>query len=270
MKIIGNNLSKKLVKADSIGDFKLTETFYSAEYQRSLHTHDYAYFCFVIEGDYTLKYEEKVHLCQSAKLLFFPAETDHACFMHTNSRCFNFRLNSQISEYFGDNKYLSADKIIQTRSEFTQLNQRLYQEFYAPDEFSPLTVEGLISEITAEFLRHTKSFTGKNAPNWLHKVKDLIAEDFINLPSLTDIAKISNVHPTHLAREFQRHFQITIGDFVRQKRVESACQKLIKSKVPLSEIAIETGFYDQSHFNRIFKKATGMTPLIYRKTFQNR
>lgn len=269
MKLSFSKSDKKLVKENFIGDFNLTETFYPSQYQRSLHSHDYAYFCFVVEGNYTLKYKERVHLCQSSKLLFFPQFTDHACFMHTNSRCFNFLLNAQICEFLTENKPLSPDKVIQKNGQLQQLSLRLYQEFYTLDEFSPLTIEGLISEITAEFLRQSDKFIGKNAPNWLLKTKDFINEEFINLPNLASIARISNVHPTHLAREFQRHFQITIGDFVRQKRIESAANKLIKSKFPISEIAIESGFYDQSHFNRIFKKATGMTPLIYRKTFQN-
>jgi AraC-like DNA-binding protein len=49
-----------------------------------------------------------------------------------------------------------------------------------------------------------------------------------------------------------------------------ACQKLISSNAPIKEIALETGFFDQSHFTNVFKKAFHITPSVYRQLFSNR
>jgi AraC-like DNA-binding protein len=46
--------------------------------------------------------------------------------------------------------------------------------------------------------------------------------------------------------------------------VKHACDKLKRTNEPLADIAFETGFSDQSHFNRVFKKLIGLTPLEYR------
>ena len=49
-------------------------------------------------------------------------------------------------------------------------------------------------------------------------------------------------------------------------RVEFAARELTGTRLPLSEIAIAAGFCDQSHFTRLFKQHTGMSPQEYRLT----
>jgi AraC family transcriptional regulator len=77
------------------------------------------------------------------------------------------------------------------------------------------------------------------------------------------------VHPAHLAREFRRRYQQTIGEYVRSLRIEFARQELHTSDKPISEIAIGAGFFDQSHFARTFKLITGFPPAAFRKTFKD-
>jgi AraC family transcriptional regulator len=86
---------------------------------------------------------------------------------------------------------------------------------------------------------------------------------------LNHLAQTVGIHPVHLAREFRRFFQCTMGEYVRRLRVESACQEIIKAELPLSEIALKYGFYDQSHFTNIFKQLTGMTPAHYKSVFNS-
>jgi AraC-like DNA-binding protein len=87
--------------------------------------------------------------------------------------------------------------------------------------------------------------------------------------SLSEISKDLNIHPAYLSREFSKYFEdLTFGDYIRKLRIEKAVTYLESSEYSLSEIAYLTGFSDQSHFNRIFKKFTGKTPLQYRKAKQ--
>ena len=265
-----NNLSSKVVKSTTVAGLALSENEYPASYRTQLHSHDRAYFCFVLGGNYTLRYENDAHLCRSTNLLFFPSGTDHACCMHEHSRCFNFQLNSQILEYVSEDRGLPSDRVIQESSELRRLAFRLYREFHTLDEFSPLIIEGLASEITAEFFRLSERTVAGLAPRWLITAKDFVAEKFAEAPTLSSVAQASNVHPTHLAREFKRHFRITVGDYALEKRIEFAAKRIISTKQPLSEIALEAGFFDQSHLTRVFKKTKGMTPAACRDTFQNR
>jgi AraC family transcriptional regulator len=267
---LNNELTSRVIKHNSIAGFELSENSYPANYQTPVHAHEYTYFCFILEGNYTLKYRAQGHLCRPSKLLFFPSGTEHACHVHANSRCFNIQLNSQLSTYADSRSDLPVDHITQSRGELTRLALRLYRETSAFDEFSSLTVEGLVSEMMAEFLRYSDKSSDTTAPAWLLLARDIVSEEFANNLTLSSVAELASVHPTHLAREFRRHFHMTVGDFVRRRRVEFACRLLLRSQRPLIEIAHETGFFDQSHFTRVLKNATGMTPASYRATFQNR
>jgi AraC-like DNA-binding protein len=62
----------------------------------------------------------------------------------------------------------------------------------------------------------------------------------------------------------------TIGEFVQRLRIEAAGEMLRRSETPLSELALQLGFADQSHFSRVFRRWTGMTPRAWRALTTNR
>jgi transcriptional regulator GlxA family with amidase domain len=63
---------------------------------------------------------------------------------------------------------------------------------------------------------------------------------------------------------FRRVFRATVGEYVRRLRVDAAQRMLTNSDISLAQIALETGFADQSHLTRVFRRATGLTPKLYR------
>ena len=77
------------------------------------------------------------------------------------------------------------------------------------------------------------------------------------------------MHPVHLARTFRRVYQTTFAAYVRDLRIECARRELA-GRAPLSDIAALAGFADQSHFSRLFKQHTGLTPSEYRLALQAR
>lgn len=84
---------------------------------------------------------------------------------------------------------------------------------------------------------------------------------------VADLADQANLSPSQLHREFSRLFGITPNRYIREVRVGVARHLLESSQMPISQIANDSGFYDQSHFSRQFKSSTGLTPGEYRKTF---
>jgi AraC family transcriptional regulator len=96
----------------------------------------------------------------------------------------------------------------------------------------------------------------------------LIRARFADPPRLDSIAEEVGVHPVHLAREFRRAYGCSIGEWVRHLRVEYACQALSSSTLPLATIAATAGFADQSHFTRVFRLLTSVTPSVFRKNFR--
>jgi AraC-like DNA-binding protein len=125
-------------------------------------------------------------------------------------------------------------------------------------------IENLLLDVYKKFL---KQKSGKT-PAWAQELKEIIQDQIdTNLAlSLKEISESLNVHPTYLSREFSKYFEdLSFGDYIRKLRIEKAIVLLNESKHSLAEIAYLTGFSDQSHFTRIFKKTTGKSPLSYKK-----
>lgn len=127
-------------------------------------------------------------------------------------------------------------------------------------------IENLLLDVYEKFIKQKSR--AKKIPSWAKELKEIIQDQIdTNLSlSLKEISQSLNVHPTYLSREFSKYFDdLSFGDYIRKLRIEKAIQLLNESNHSLAEIAYLTGFSDQSHFNRIFKKSTGKNPSAFRK-----
>ena len=141
-----------------------------------------------------------------------------------------------------------------------------WARFLKDEKHTQNPIENLLLDVYKKFLKH-KSSTRK-IPGWAKEIKEIIQDQIdTNLSlSLKEVSQSLNVHPTYLSREFSKYFDdLTFGEYIRKLRIEKSVQLLNQSKYSLAEIAYLTGFSDQSHFNRIFKKVLGKNPSAYRK-----
>lgn len=260
----------QVLRSEKIAGHRFVETVYDPQIKLLPHSHDFVYFCFVVEGDFVESYGRDENLYGQSTLIFHPLHETHSNYFHTKSRCFNIEMSPQHFKRISLNEKLPDDTLIFKGDRINYLSATVYKEFKDFDEYSYLTVEGLMLEILAETFRHQAQYSKADPPRWLLQVKENLDEDFRGSLTIEKLAKSAQVHPTHLVREFRRCYHETIGEYVRKKRIKFACRKLFSSKMPISEIAVNTGFFDQSHFTRTFKKVTGMTPAVFRKTFSSR
>lgn len=95
-------------------------------------------------------------------------------------------------------------------------------------------------------------------------VQEVMLNNYLyNLP-LTDYARMCNRSLASFKRDFIETFGTPPGRWLMEKRLEYACRLLSQSNKPVFEIALETGFKNLSHFDRVFKKYSGLSPLRYR------
>lgn len=97
------------------------------------------------------------------------------------------------------------------------------------------------------------------------KAKEYIDENFCGDCSLSEISEHIHISPNYLHTLFSEQTGITPFAYVTEKRIELAKRMILAGNNTLLEIALETGFSSQSHFNKIFKKKTGYTPAEYRR-----
>lgn len=234
------------------------------------HTHRIPYISFVLRGGYREKVGRSVRECVPDTVVFHQADETHAVdFRRTETRILRiepdqswFDQNDTFPEIFENPEPFSHDPI-------SWIAARLYFEFKKNDDFSRLAIQGLMLEMLAEAgRRQTGKREKERKPVWLKKTIEILREDFNEKTSLGKLAAEAGVHPVYLSREFRRRMGLTIGEFVRRKRIETACRAMEKDDRELSEIAGSVGFYDQSHFTNTFKRLTGLTPSEYRSAFR--
>lgn len=131
-------------------------------------------------------------------------------------------------------------------------------------------VEQLLLQMVEKYISE-KSTTKQRVPAWAKELKETI-QDYVDTNfslSLKDISQELDLHPAYVSRAFSKYFDnLSFGEYIRKLRIEKAVQLLETTGMSLTEIAYLTGFSDQSHFNRIFKKHLGVQPSVYRKSLQ--
>ena len=264
------NLHGNKLKSCQVAGVRLTETVYPPGLILLKHSHRHAYFCMVLQGNYTESCGMKTLACRPLTLLFRTQNESHSDHFHgTGSRCFIIEIEPHFLER------VCQYQLIMETSDFQGgmpiwLSMRLYSEFRRMDQLSPLVIEALALEMLVETSRLNSKISERSPRLWLEQVKEIIHERFSESPTITEIAASVGVHPVHLAREFRKSFRCTVGEYIRKLRIDYACRQLFESDTPLVEIAVAAGFSDHSHFSRTFKHLIGMTPIEYRKAARSR
>jgi AraC family transcriptional regulator len=235
---------------------------YAANSSMAAHHHELPSLSIVVSG----LYEERVRgrICEHGpgNLLFYPAFEPHSqrfCAVDT----FKILITPTRSdiEFLSEHLRLEDAPYIQSES-LCELGARAVAEMRAADCFSTLVLQGLTLEALGVFCR-----TARSKPNvlpWLREAKSFIESHFSEAVTLDELARVVRRHPIHLSRAFRQAYGQTIGECIRSARVRNAARLLLASGQPISEVATESGFCDQAHLSRAFKRVFGMTPAAYR------
>jgi AraC family transcriptional regulator len=150
----------------------------------------------------------------------------------------------------------------------SSMARRAASELRIPDNVAPFAVEGLVLELLAlaARLRNADAIGAeRRAPRWLSQARALLHDRYRDQLRLAEVAGVVGVHPVHLARVFRLKYGTPVGAYVRGLRLTWAAARLTESEDTIAQIALEAGFFDQSHFTRMFRQQFGLTPQAYRR-----
>lgn len=255
----------RTIRRRDIAGFSITEAMYAAGISLDRHCHANAYLTLVLSGSYSEKHARREFLWNEGALHLLPAGERHENQFATAVRCLRVRFEPSLIERLGDEfKGILSEPREIAGPLSAWLAKRVVQEFLANDNVAPLAMEGVLLEMLAESARSSDHSSPSSAPAWLRRVREVLDESYLTAPALTALADVGGVHPVHLSREFRKRYQVTIGEYIRKRRIEHASGLLSNSEMPMAEIASTCGFSDQSHFCALFKKYAGMTPAKFR------
>jgi len=154
--------------------------------------------------------------------------------------------------------------------ELLQKGMMIYDALYSwakhlqKEKHTQNPVDHIFIDVYNKFIKQRSA--QKKTPDWVQELRQIIQDQVDTNLTLTEISKSLDISPSYLSREFSKHFNsLSFGEYIRKSRIEKAIELISQYKYSLTEIAYLTGFSDQSHFTRIFKKHTGQNPSAYKK-----
>lgn len=110
-----------------------------------------------------------------------------------------------------------------------------------------------------QLANHSTPRPAGTEPGHVKTIRDYLKAHYAENVSLSQLTSITNLSPFHLLRVFHNRVGFPPHEYQTQVRIAHARKLLLEGK-PISHVAFETGFCDQSHLSRNFKRIVGMTP----------
>lgn len=249
-----------LVRRHDLALGYLTASRFPADLALPPHNHPLATVAVVVAGGFDGRYRAGARDCNVRSVIVEPAGETHANrFGKAETTILTLSLDAArldrvaqpAAERFGVNRDAYAALIA----------RRAVDELDRPDDVTPLAIEAAALEIVARIARRTP---GEHRPSWLGSARDYLHDRYAESIALAEVASAVGVEPERLARAFQRAMGEPMAGYLRRLRIDAAATLLRTTDLPISQIAGDVGFADQSHLTRWFGVYLGTTPSRYR------
>jgi AraC-like DNA-binding protein/ligand-binding sensor protein len=208
------------------------------------------------------------------------AEKTTTCFAGLQDTAVPIRLGSQLAGFLVTGQIRVKQP---TRSQFQRVTQQLLKwglevdlgkledVYFHTRVLTPKQYESMVRLLTI-FAQHL-SVVGnqmlvqqRNAePPAIVKARQFIKEHQSDDLSLSTVAKAVNTSTFYFCKMFKKATGLNFTDYLSRVRIEKAKNLLLNPNARVSEVAYEVGFQSLTHFNRVFKRVTGVSPTAYRE-----
>ncbi|WP_343604891.1 AraC family transcriptional regulator [Fluviicola sp.] len=236
-----------------------SKTAYDSDSNPSFHAHEHPHVSFILQGG-NIEYRGAESIVRGAnEVTFYHSGELHKTLPATEH---TRNLNLEIDSAFLDENRFSEDQLKKAIGKNPDSNLfllRMQSEIHLNDQLTESALHALLFEFV----------TGLDVKNyreihWCVKLHELINDRWAEPFHLNELSVELGVHPVTISKHFARYFGCTLSEYVRKLRIQRSLPLIQSREHSLSEIAFLCGFADQSHFIRVFKHYTGMSPKNYR------
>ena len=240
------------------------ESDYPGGHTKGMHAHANPDLTIVASGAYQTGRAGRRHDCGPMQVLFLPGGYEHSDrFPDAPTRLFIIELRTPRWEMLGRRCQPPQVSCV-IDSPFVRATRTALCRALEGATLLDLTIEDHVGQLLSAVVRYDESPSRFGRPRGLAAAMELLRESFRWRLGLCDLAAAAGLHPVHFARVFRAHLGCSVGCYVQRLRAECAARALAETDRPLAQIALESGFYDQAQFSRIFKRLAGVTPGRYR------
>jgi len=122
----------------------------------------------------------------------------------------------------------------------------------------------IVQLASSEYLRKRLN-TGSRRISMIH---EFLMNNYLDNIELEQLAGLVNMAKGSLCHFFKMNMGMTIFEYLNQIKVDFACNLLMDPDLSILRVGLDSGFNNISHFNKQFRKITGITPMEYRKRFR--
>ncbi|MDO5479628.1 MAG: AraC family transcriptional regulator, partial [Clostridia bacterium] len=186
----------------------------------------------------------------------FPEQTA----FHTTFSVFSYYVQDQEFALPAENKIIT--KLFDD-------NFSVYVKKYFSLKFSEFSEKRFLKKALENYIIHCVENTIKRnetkIPRKLIPLISYIENNYSQNFTTSDLAKAANISESGVYKLFAHYLHESPKQYIRKCRISHATSLLLNTDMPITDIAIETGYYDQFYFSKEFKKEFGTSPSVYRK-----
>ena len=149
---------------------------------------------------------------------------------------------------------------------FLKLNHELVTREFGFDVKIRSLIESIILEVV-RIIQNRKLEANKNNA-WIQELKQLFESDFTKKWTIDEMSSHFGMGSTSFNDKVKRLTGYTPQSFLIDLKIEQSKKQLIESDQPLTDIALDGGFYSSQHFSMTFLKRVGMTPSAFKRKFK--
>ncbi|MCL2096657.1 MAG: AraC family transcriptional regulator [Oscillospiraceae bacterium] len=149
------------------------------------------------------------------------------------------------------------------QSKIFDINIKFLSEF-----FNYKTIEEVcwaLTDILRKFTKETFDFSSVKHVDLISKAVSYVKTNYMRKITLSEVAEYVFLSPSYFSKIFKEEMRYYFNDYLNHVRIEKSKVLLLTERINLADIAASVGFYDQSYFNKVFKKVTGVTPKKFKE-----
>ena len=240
------------------------------------HYHEYYEIYYLEAGERFHMVEDKLYKMEAGEFIIFPPYVMHHSYGAENMPF------KRVLLYFSQEEILWPSILselreeggiykvgIRERQEVHRAMELILKEQKNPGAYHEEYARGVLNMLLLLIAREERPEKAPERKSRIGEVIRYIHSHYQEEISLEMLAQMFYVSQYYLCREFKKNTNSTIIRYINVTRIMNAQRKFMETSKNITDISKETGFSNLTHFNRVFKSVTGMSPSQYRKQFRD-